>query len=163
LVVLVLGFHRIEDDEDEDEDRRGRRHHPMIQLNWQAIVTQAVALIVLVWMLKRLFFQKVLDVLDQRRHEVQDTFDKMESDRQAMESARTDYEKRLANIEAEAREHIQAAVKEAQQLREQLIADSRGQADALLKHAQEEIGREKQKALVELRTEVAELAVGAAT
>src|SRR5690349_13905010 len=134
----------------------------MIELNWQAIITQAVALILLVWLLKRFAFQPVLSHLDQRSADVRATYDKLEADRHAMETARAEYERRLADIEAEARERIQAAVKEAQQLREQMLSDARGQGEALVRHAQEEIVREKQKALVELRTEVVELAVGAA-
>lgn len=134
----------------------------MIEPSWQAIVTQAVALIILIWLLNKLFFKKVLAFLDERRDEVAKDYSEAESYRAAMEAARADYEQRLRNIEAEAREHIQAGVKEAQQLRDQIMHDARAQGEALIQRAHEEIGREKQKALIELRTEMAELAVEAA-
>jgi len=132
-------------------------------INLYAVAIQAVSLIILVAILKKYLFGRILEVLDERRALVRKEQDEAAADRQAMADARTDYEQRLRNIEAEAREHIQAAIKEAQQLREQIVTDARGQGEGLLKRAQEEIQREKQKALVELRTEVAELAVGAAT
>ena len=135
----------------------------MIQLNWQAILTQAIAFIALIFLLKKFFFQRVLDYLDERRLAVQATIEQMAADRAAMERARTDYEQRLRNIEEEARGRIQAAIKEAQQLREQIVTDAHNQGEALLQRAREEIDRDKRKALVELRTEVANLAVGAAT
>jgi len=135
----------------------------MITINWQAIVTQVVALILLVWLLKRMFFQTVLNTLDDRTKNVADTYAKMEENQRAMEEARRDYEQRLRGIEEEARAHIQAAVKEAQQLREQIMSDAHQQGEGLIQHAREEIEREKRTALLELRTEVAELAVGAAS
>jgi F-type H+-transporting ATPase subunit b len=132
-------------------------------INLYAVLIQAISLIILIALLKKFAFGPILGVIDDRRLEVTRQMDQMDADRQAMEAARLDYQQRLANIEAEARERIQAAVKEAQQLREQIITESRTQGEGLLRRAQEEIQREKQKALVELRTEVAELAVGAAT
>src|SRR5437868_5664197 len=99
----------------------------MIQINWQAVVTQVVALIVLVWLLKRMFFEKVLAMLDARAEDVRKTYEQMEADRRAMQTAREDYEKRLQAIEEDARAHIQAAVKEAQQLREQIMSDAHQQ------------------------------------
>ena len=47
----------------------------MIQINWQAIVTQVVALILLVWLLKRMFFQTVLNTLDGRTKNIADTYE----------------------------------------------------------------------------------------
>jgi len=135
----------------------------MIELNWQAILTQAIALILLIWLLKKFLFQPVLTMLDSRSSDIQGLYDRAEEHQRAMETARADYERRLRDIEEEARGHIQAAVKEAQQLREQIVNDSRQQGEGLILRAQEEIEREKRKALVELRTEVAELAVGAAS
>jgi F-type H+-transporting ATPase subunit b len=79
-----------------------------------------------------------------------------------MEDSRRDYEVRLGGIEAEAREKIQAAIKEAQGMKEEIIASAHGDAEKILRRGQDEIQREKQRALVELRTEVADLAVQAA-
>lgn len=131
-------------------------------INPNAVLIQAISLILLVVLLKKFFFQKVLAFLDERQKNVEDTIEQMAADRRSMEAARSDYERRLADIEAEARERIQGAVKEAQHLREQIITDSRAQGETLIQRAQEEINLEKQKALVELRNEVADLAVGAA-
>jgi F-type H+-transporting ATPase subunit b len=132
-------------------------------INLYAVLIQAISLIILVAILRKFAFGPILGLLDERRGEVTRQMDMMDADRRAMDEARQDYQQRLANIEAEARERIQAAIKEAQQMREQIITESRSQGEGLLHRAQEEIQREKQKALVELRTEVAELAVGAAT
>lgn len=135
----------------------------MMHLDFKVILTQAIAFVLLVLLLRKFLFGRVLDVLDERRNAIQADFDRMEENRRSMEAARSDYMQRLANIEAEARERIQSAVKEAQTLRDQIVTDARSQGEQLVTRATEEIQREKQKALVELRTEVADLAVGAAS
>jgi F-type H+-transporting ATPase subunit b len=80
-----------------------------------------------------------------------------------MEQLRTDYERRLAGIEAEARQKIQTAIKEAQSVRDEIIADSRGRAEGILQRGQEELLREREKTLVALRQEVADLVIGASS
>src|SRR5438105_13087410 len=112
----------------------------VLGLNPHAVLLQAIAFIILIVVLKQFAFAPVLGIIDQRRELVETQLNAMEADRQAMESARADYERRLATIEAEARERIQAAVKEAQTLREQIIGDSRAQGEALIQRAQAEIG-----------------------
>jgi F-type H+-transporting ATPase subunit b len=79
-----------------------------------------------------------------------------------METSRRDYEARLAGIEAEARDRIQAAIKEAQGMKEEIIGAAHTEADRLVTHARDEVVREKQRAMVELRAQVADLALEAA-
>ena len=47
-------------------------------------------------------------------------------------------------------------------MREEIISDSRVQAEGILAKAREEIRRERDKAIVELKTKVADLAIEAA-
>ena len=100
--------------------------------------------------------------MDERQKAIQETYDQMDADRKRMEDTRRQYEERLANIEAEARERIQAAVKEAQALRDNLIADARQNAEAITVSARNEAERERQKAFLEMRQQVVALAVAAA-
>lgn len=139
-------------------------HGPgILDIDFNAVLVQAIAFIVLVFVLGKVAFRPVTNMLDARTTEVQTTLDQIAADRRAMEESRADYERRLAAIEAEAREHIQGAVKEAQQLREQMITDARTEADNIVTRGRDEIVREKQRALIELRTEVADLALTAAS
>jgi F-type H+-transporting ATPase subunit b len=134
----------------------------ILHLEPLAILSQAIAFIILVLVLKKFLFQPIQGLLASRQEEVRSTLEQVASDRQAMETSRREYEARLAGIEAEAREKIQAAIKEAQGLRDELVTKARSEAETLVRRGQEELQREKQKALVELRTEVADLAVQAA-
>jgi F-type H+-transporting ATPase subunit b len=134
----------------------------MLAITWQAFVLQSVGFVLLVVVLNKYLFGPISGILEARQNEVQDTLDRIHQDRQAMETSRREYEARLAGIEAEARNRIQEAINAAQGMKEEIIGSARTEADRLLARARDEIVREKQQAMVELRTQVAELAVDAA-
>jgi len=134
----------------------------ILEISWQAVVLQIVAFLVLIWAVRKYLFSPIGGILEARQNEVQNTLDQVYRDREAMETSRREYEARLAGIEAEARDRIQAALKEAQGMKEEIIGAAHTEADRLVDHARAEVVREKQRAMVELRTHVADLAVEAA-
>jgi len=134
----------------------------ILEISWQAVVLQIAAFLVLIWAVRKYLFGPIGGILEARQSEVQNTLNQVYRDREAMETSRREYEARLAGIEAEARDRIQAALKEAQGMKEEIIGAAHTEADRLVDHAREEVVREKQRAMVELRTHVADLAVEAA-
>jgi len=134
----------------------------MLDISWQALSLQVVGFLLLVGVMKKYLFGPIGGILEARQNDVQSTMDQIQRDRQAMEASRQEYETRLAAIEAEARDRIQNAIKEAQGMKDEIVGSARTEADRLVSHARDEIGREKQQALTELRTHVADLAVNAA-
>ncbi len=133
-----------------------------LALNIPLIVTQIIGFLLLIYLLNRFVFTPIFAILDQRQKDIQETYDQLDRDRAAMETTRREYEARLAGIEAEAREKIQAAVKEAQALRDNLVADARTQAESILEKGRTESERERQAAFLEMRQQVVALAVAAA-
>jgi F-type H+-transporting ATPase subunit b len=134
----------------------------ILHLSWQVLLAQILAFAILVWVLGRFLFRPIQGILAARQDEVRGTLEQVAADRRAMEQSRRDYEQRLASIEAEARGKIQAALKEAQALKDEVIASAQTEAERIVRRGEEEIRREKQKALVELREQVADMAVMAA-
>ncbi len=100
--------------------------------------------------------------LDERNGNLESTFQEVESLRNEMTAMKSDYEKKLATSEADAREKINAQIKEAQALRQSLMAEAASKSDALIKQAQEEIAGEKSKALREIQVHVTDMALLAA-
>ena len=66
-----------------------------------------------------------------------------------------------AGIEAEAREKIQSAIREAQAARDQIITEATGRSRDLVSRAEQEADRERQEAMVALRKQIVDLAMGA--
>jgi len=109
------------------------------------------------------FFIKPLnEAIDDRTRSLEQTFSEAETLRTDMASLRSDYDRRLAATEAEARDQIQAQIREAQNLRQTLMAEASAKADELVSRAQQEIESEKAKVIVELRTSVVDLSLAAA-
>ena len=131
-------------------------------ITWQLLVTQIIGFLILMVVLHRVFTTKIFSILDERRATIQASYDQLDADRAAMEKSRRDYEQRLANIEAEAREQIQAAVKDGQELRDNLVADARKQAETILEQGRNDTQRERQQAFLEMRQQIVSLAISAA-
>jgi len=135
----------------------------MLDLNMPAVLTQSIAFILLVLFFAKVVMPPVGKIIDTRQREIQSTLDQIAADRRAMEQTRADYEQRLANIEAEAREHISGAVKQSHEEAAAILAKAREEANAQKDRALAEIDQERKKAIVQIRSEMADLAVVAAS
>lgn len=107
------------------------------------------------------FIKPLVDAIAARSAELERTFAEAEELRNEIRSLKTDYEAQLSRTEAEAREKIQAQVREAQSLRTSLMAEAQTVKEQMISQAQEEIAREKDRVVNELRIEVVNLALGA--
>ena len=107
------------------------------------------------------YFKPLGEAIHGRTTNLEATFKEAEDLRAEMTSMRSEYEKRLVETEASAREQIQAQIKEAQTLRDTLRSEAVQQAEALKKKAIEEIEQEKQKILTDLRLHVVNLTLTA--
>lgn len=130
--------------------------------DWRVLVTQGLGFLLVLLVFRLYLWGPILGIIQARREEVESQYTIAEEERKAAAELKTQYEKHLAEIESETRAKIAEAAKEGQALREEIVAESRKQAEQVLARAQDEIGREKDKAVLEIKTRVADLAVNAA-
>jgi len=128
----------------------------------KTLILQAGGFLIVVLVLRKFLFKAAMDVFAARQRDVETFYSAAENDRKAAEELKIQYEQHLANIESEMRAKITEAAKEGQNLREEIVAEAREKAEQVLARAEDEIGREKDKAILEIKTRVADLAVGAA-
>lgn len=112
--------------------------------------------------IKSFFLNPLTQAINERNSDLERTFSEAEQLRNEMQQMRTSYEQQLATTQAEAREQIQSTIREAQNLRQTLMAEATEKADALVERANQEIAAERDKLVVELRTQVTDLALSAA-
>jgi F-type H+-transporting ATPase subunit b len=74
-----------------------------VQLDWTTLVLEMINFLVLVWLLKRLFYRPVLDVIERRRQEIAQQMAQAARTRQQAEQLQQQYERRLADWEEEKR------------------------------------------------------------
>ena len=127
----------------------------LIEINWSIIMIW-ITVIVLFLVLKKFFFEKVKNFMETRSNSIQDAFDRRADEKMQ------NYTKRIANVEAEGREIIRDAKIKADAQAREIIEDANKQATEIMNKAEKNIEREKQKAMEEMRKEVAALAMLAA-
>ena len=139
------------------------------QLNHQGIpldpgkTLATIGVLLILFPVIKFFFTNPLGAaIHERTSNLESAFAEAESLRAEMQKMRSDYEQRMAATEANAREQIQTQIREAQNLRTQLMSEATKRADEMVARAQQEIDAEKQKALTELRTHVVDLSLAAA-
>jgi F-type H+-transporting ATPase subunit b len=120
-----------------------------------------VGFLILLAICNKLVFNPILKVLDERAGDINATYDKLDEDRAEMNNLKTDYEARLDSVEAEGREKIQTAVKEAQATRDTIVTDANNRAKDIVSKAEQEAERERREGLFLMRQQIVDLAMGA--
>jgi F-type H+-transporting ATPase subunit b len=134
---------------------------PILQLDVQQIVSQALSFLLLLWLLRRFAWRPLLAMLDERRARIEAEFRKAAERQQELDRLQADYGRRLATIEDEARVKLQQAILEGKRIAIEIQEQARAQSAALLTKAKEAVELELAKARVELRDEVAAMTVEA--
>ena len=132
-----------------------------LRFDGKYFLAQVVLFVVLVLVLDRLFWRPMLAHLAKREQRIKDAYTTVEQTRHEMETLRSDYQSRIIRIEADARSHIQQAIKEAQSERERILAEARAKADAAIQQGVDAMQREKTEALTSLRERMVAIALTA--
>ncbi len=133
-----------------------------MNLEIQQILTQAIGFLVLLFILKKIAWKPLLSLLDERREKISSEFRNIEQTKSELSRLEQDYKARLAEIDAQARQKIQEAIAEGQRIAVEVQEKAREEGKNILNKAKENIDLEIAKARVELRNQVASLAIRAA-
>lgn len=127
------------------------------------LVAQILNFFILLFILKKFAYKPLLELMESRRNKIVSDLENAEKNRLAAEQLRADYEKQLAQIKSEAQVILDRANRVAHETREEILTQARAEQERLLTAAREQIAREQQKALADVRNEVANLSVLVAT
>ncbi len=134
----------------------------MLEINPGLIFWTIVTFIVVLAVLSRVAWKPLLLALTSREEQIRTSLDQAESANAEARKLLEENKRQLAQAEA----HAQQAMREGRELGEKLKAEIIDKANAnartVAEQAKEEIRRERDAALMQLRSEVADLAVAAA-
>lgn len=125
----------------------------------QEILTQILGFLILLFLLKRFAWKPLLTLLDERKRHITKEFERIESSKEEIRTLRTEYETKLTRIEDEARAKVKEAITDGQKLASQIQQKAHDDARTLLEKAKRNIEFEIAKAKIELKDEIADLAV----
>ena len=129
---------------------------------WTLIFTWG-NLLILFFLMKKLLFKPVINILHKREKEVNDMYDNANFAKTEAANMKSEYAAKLANAGNEAGRIIDSALKKAQQSEEQIIKDARIKAELMIRRAEENIEFEKHTAFNELKNDISDMAVSLAS
>ena len=129
---------------------------------WTAIFALC-NLLILYFILRKLLFKPVKNMIDSRQKEVDDMYENAETDRRDAAAMKAEYEQRLESAESESEEILRGAVRRAQLREEEILRDANEKAARTLERAEEQIELEKKRAINEVKDEVSGLAIDIAS
>ncbi|HKJ47208.1 MAG TPA: F0F1 ATP synthase subunit B [Balneolales bacterium] len=116
-----------------------------------------------IFVLTKYAWKPVLGALEERENSIKDSLDAAEKAMARAEKVSKENEAALREAELMAQKIRKEAIDEAELLRTERIEKARDEAAQLLEHARSSIEQEKKRALLELRNEVAKLAIQSAS
>ncbi len=131
-------------------------------IQFPLIIAQAVGFVLLIIVLKAFLYRPVLTVLSQREEEIRTRYSDADKARGTAEDLRREYENRLSQIEAEARDRIHDGIREGQAMRAELVAQAQQERERIIQQGHREVADEREKMVFTVRETVANMAVEAA-
>lgn len=119
--------------------------------------------LLLVYLLKKFAWGPVIGALEKREAQIESDKQTAAQARESAEKLKKELDDRLAQITDEAAKKMAAAVKTGETQRDQLLAEAKQQAQRLLEQAKAQIEAEKNKALADVRGEIASISLLAAS
>jgi F-type H+-transporting ATPase subunit b len=126
-------------------------------------VATLVAFGVFAWILAKFAWGPLLKIVDEREKTVREQVESAEKAAADAKSMLAQHQELLRGASRERDEILARATKDAEGLRSELAAKARGDAEQILARAREQMQREKDHAIAELRAQVADIAVEAAS
>ena len=128
----------------------------MLDFSVTFIIT-IINITILFFVLKALLFKPVSKFMAERAKRVQDTIDQAQKSKEEAAKLLAEYENKLKNAEAEAREILKTARESAERQAQLLVAEGKQKAQDTVNAALKQIETERQAALTRFKVEAAAL------
>lgn len=113
-------------------------------IDWFTVAAQVVNFLILVWLLKRFLYQRILNALDAREQRIAAQIADAEQQVQRARQQQTDFEQQSRELEQQRTRLLQAAAQAAETERQRLLAAARAEVDTLRSNFQTQQQREQQ-------------------
>ncbi len=126
------------------------------------LVAQVLAFLLLVWLLSKYAWQPLMNMMEQRRASIESSLAQAAEERQQAEKIKKEYQEEMRQARHEAQEVIARATKVSEERAVEILALAREEAEKVKKSALVDIERERDRAILEVKAQVADLSVAVA-
>lgn len=128
-------------------------------INGPFLISQIINFLVLFFVLKRILYKPVLNMLETRREKIRESLAAAETARAEAATRGKENEEIIARAHAEARQIVQRAEESARRREADILAKAQQEAGAVSERERQQIAYERQQAMSQLRDEVARLSL----
>lgn len=125
-------------------------------------IAQALNFIILLFILSKFLWKPLTNIIEERQRYIEESISAAEDVKKEAQSMKTQYHLMLQNAEKEAQKKIFEATSYAEKVKTDIVSEAKDEASKIAKIAEQDLALEKQKALSEVRSHIASLAVLAA-
>ena len=128
---------------------------PVVTISWE-LLFQIINTVILFLVLKKLLFKPVLNIIEKRENMIQDDLATGAKAKNEGIALKKEYEEKVKEI-------IKQATSRAEEKSNQIIADAQAEASSLKSKATKEIAQQKEQAIAEIRNDISDIAILAAS
>ena len=134
-----------------------------VGVNFWTMIFAWCNLLVLYFVLRKLLFKPVKNMIDSRQQEIDGMYSNAEKSREDADAMKADYEEKISHAQEESEEILKNAVRRAQLREEEILREANDKAARVMKRAEEQVEMEKKRAINEVKNEVSDMAIGIAS
>ena len=131
---------------------------PVVTISWE-LLFQIINTVILFLVLKKLLFKPVLNIIEKRENMIQDDLATGAKAKNEGIALKKEYEEKVSL----GKEIIKQATSRAEEKSNQIIADAQAEASSLKSKATKEIAQQKEQAIAEIRNDISDIAILAAS
>jgi len=128
----------------------------MLNTEWGLMVWTLITFGIALFILWKFAFGPIQKVIDERRADIQGSMDAAEETRAEAHRILEEYKATLAKVRTEAEEILERSRTTGEHARAEIMAEARAQSERVLEQAHEQIERDTQAAVRELKGQIAE-------
>jgi F-type H+-transporting ATPase subunit b len=132
-------------------------------LNSFKFILAALNLVILFVILRKVLFKPITEFMENRTKAIADSIESAEAQKTEAAQLKRQYEEQLKSAKTQGEKILENAVSAAEQERERIVTGAKQEAESLLTAAREEIEREHEQMLKDIRSQVAGIALAAAS
>jgi F-type H+-transporting ATPase subunit b len=133
----------------------------IFQISPGLFIWSALTFVILVLLLYKFAFGPLQQMQQKRQAEIRDAIAASERLREEAHALLDDYKQQLSNARLEAEEILERARKVGESARADMIMEAKEHSERVLEKAHEQIERDTQQALAQIRSQVADLTIAA--
>lgn len=127
------------------------------------VIFQICNLLITIWIVKKLLYKPVMNVLAQRQAEVDNIYADADKAKNDAVDMKKQYTEKLSHAREEADSIVRTAVQNAERKGEEIVSQAKDQAVYMKQKAEMEIEQEKRKAFADVKSEISGIAVDIAS